>query len=94
MKDSEFRSEARRLAQEFNVRLKGLHTWDDFQQWFDDLRATQMGFGIHGKRRGYLAFDFRPHYFHPETRVQYLYDDGISTGVSDIKNLYRYLEVR
>ncbi len=91
MKDSELRIEAKRLTQEFNVRLKDLRTWDNFQKFLADLRATQMGFGIHGKRRGYPTFSFTPL---TETRITYLYDDGISTGTSDIKNLYRHLEIR
>jgi len=50
------------------------------------------GFYLRGKRRHYEAFDFRALPWN-SNRVSYLYNDSMSSGRSDIKNLYKVLEV-
>lgn len=101
--------EERKAALELlNKELKTLVTFEDFQNFLKKLGSYKMGFGLEGKRRGYKAFGFfhmydkrhpngDPYYFTGnekyKDRVHYLYSDGVSTGESHVKNLYRALRV-
>ncbi len=87
------RPERKQQKQDLQAKLQTVTTWAEFEQWEDDMNDAAEGFALHGKRRGYWAYDFRQHHINPN-RVTYLYDDGISTGKSLIKNLHRHLEVR
>jgi hypothetical protein len=48
---------------------------------------------LQGKRRGYTAYEFTPYPPNP-AKTHYLYDDGISVGLSRYENLHRVLKFR
>ena len=85
------REERKVIEHELNEDLKAVKSFHDYKAFM--AKAGQYDAYLYGKRRGYWAFSFRPDPYEP-TRVNYLYDDGVSVGSSKWENLWRVLIVK
>lgn len=95
------------IANRLNEKLKTLTTYEEFKDFQKKMDSYELGFCLYGKRRNYVAYAFSHMYEQDcfarnpyaglenyKNRVHYLYEDGISTGKSYIKNLWKVLKVR
>lgn len=95
------------IVTQLNQKLKTLTTYEEFKAFQKEMDSYELGLCLYGKRRGYVAYSFHHMYDNDgyinnpfagldkwENRVDYLYDDSVSTGQSYIKNLWKVLEVR
>lgn len=92
------------LIEGFTKKLKEVKVYTDFEIFMAHLDSFPGELGLAGKRRGYKAYAFRDLYNHRDIvnrvtrerykdRVDYLYEVGVSTGESHVKNLYKVLRV-
>ncbi len=70
--------------------LKKVKNLVDLQKLLQEL--GRFGLHLYSKRKGHWAFDFRQ--ATNPNKTEYLYDDGVSSGLSQFKNLYRHLKIR
>ncbi len=71
-------------------RLKEIRNLTDLHILLRDLGKFDLY--LYSKRKGHCAFNFSQA-FNPN-KTEYLYDDGISTGLSRFENLHRHLTIR
>ena len=106
---SEWHKQGDEISEELNIKLKTIKTYEEFVKFQKEMYSYEYGFDLYGKRRKFKAFSFshlydvkklngEPYWFTGmdkyKNRIRYLYEDGVSTGESYVKNLYRVLEVR
>lgn len=77
------------MKKNLNDYLKKIKTYSELQLFLKIIEY--YGFSLHGRRRGYWAFNF---YNEGADRVHYMYDDGVSRGKSFVKDLWKVLEIR
>ena len=81
------------LLDEELKKCRTLKDLDNFLIKIGKIKKKQLC--LRGKLRGYWAFEFtkRNEGYSYENYVQYLYDDGVTDGISEVKNLHRVLMV-
>lgn len=75
--------------EEYNLKLKSTSSYEELCKLIKD--AEKDGYDLYMKKSGYHPFLFT---IKDADRVDYLIDDGISTGRSMIKNLHRNMIFR
>ncbi len=93
--ETERRAKAFKDEAEANAALRAVKDELGFRNFEHRLACTcyYRHSELQGKRRGYHAYAFTAIPWKP-TEAHYLFDDGISTGRSQWKNLWRSLRVR
>lgn len=77
---------------EYAEQLKALRTLDDLQQLLSELEETEFCLQTKRRKHNQRLADFRVSPYDHE-RVEYLIDDGQSSGRCKISNLYRVAQV-
>lgn len=95
-KNEEFKDMNKKETYEyFNEKWHNLKTYEELKEFLlYFLRCSAIPhMEIKSKRSSKMAYDFTQNNYNPE-RVEYLYNDQMSTGSSRIENLSRYLEIQ
>lgn len=79
----------------FNEELKNVRNIEQLLNLLNRaVNKSEYGpYHLQGKRRGYETYSFSE-YPHDSNKVHYLYNDGISTGLSCFENLYKVLSFK
>ena len=94
-KNEEFRNMTKEeIYKYFNSKFKSVETYEELKEFL--LYFNRCGdiphMEIKSKRSTKMAYAFERNGINPE-RVDYLYNDSVSTGSSRVENLSRYLEI-
>ncbi len=88
--NTERRAKEESAKQEGLKKLKKVRSLADLHSLLRELGS--FGLYLYSKQKGHQAFDFRQ--ATNPNKTSYLYDDSISRGLSQFKNLHRHLTIR